>query len=449
MPSVLFGEQKNIVVGVSPDFPPFEFIKNNELSGVDIDIINEIGKRINRDLVFRSAPFPSLMNMLTTKEIDLVISAVSVTQERINRGKIVFSIPYFHSSFVILSKKAIGNLSDISNKAIAAQIGSVAEDFLTRLQKNGQPIKIKSLSNNNVAIEMLKNNIVDFVCLEGAQAKQYMALNKNLMSLVVGNGGGYTIALPTGSGLLNPINDAINDMYQSGMMDDFYKKWFESDANSNSVLSDNFEIFKYIGGGVVITLVYSVLAVFFGFLVGILMSILICGPSKLLCLIGNIYISIIRGTPLLLQLSIVYFVLPIFFGPISVWFAAILSLSVNSGAYIASLISGALKNFNHGQIDAANSLNLSTLQKYRDIIGPQIFVNILPSLINEMLDLIKESAIISIVGGQDIMYRANIIGATQYSFLFPMVVAGFYYYLISLGMHCVIFLIKKKNKKCK
>ena len=143
----------------------------------------------------------------------------------------------------------------------------------------------------------------------------------------------------------------------------------------------------------------------------------------------NFFISVMRGTPVILQLSVVYFSFPGLFGfQLSILVAGILTLGLNSAAYIAEIIRGGLQGVSKGQFEAAASLGIPTWFVWKDIILPQVFRNVLPSLINESIALLKETALISTIGGMDLMRKAQSIAAEQFTYFLPLCIAGGYYY---------------------
>lgn len=203
----------------------------------------------------------------------------------------------------------------------------------------------------------------------------------------------------------------------------------------------------YIAGGVIVTLQYSMIAVMLGMVIGILVAAANFTDSRFLKLITNSYVSVFRGTPLLIQLSIIYFGLPkILDIDISVFAAGIAAFSLNSGSYVSEHIRAGIESVDQGQLDAAKILRIPNYFVIKDIILPQAIRNILPSLINELINLIKESALISIIGGVDIMRRAQLVVAEQYDFFTPMLIAASCYFILVSGF---TLLLKKLEQKIK
>ncbi|MDR1255604.1 MAG: amino acid ABC transporter permease [Puniceicoccales bacterium] len=201
----------------------------------------------------------------------------------------------------------------------------------------------------------------------------------------------------------------------------------------------------YILSGVGVTLSYAVIAVIFGFWSGTLLAVIKISNSCILRSFGSFYTSIFRGTPLLLQLFIIYFAIPQILGiGISAFMAGIVAFSLNSAAYVSEIIRAGIGSVDRGQYEVAKVLGCSRLQIMGDIIFPQAIRNVLPSLVNETIDLLKESALVSIIGEADLLRRANIVASEHYLYLEPLLVAGACYYTLVMILGIFAKLIEKK-----
>jgi len=201
----------------------------------------------------------------------------------------------------------------------------------------------------------------------------------------------------------------------------------------------------YILEGIPITLAYTSVSLVFGFIMGAFLALFKVGDIKPLNWFAAIYTSVFRGTPLILQLSLIYFATPQLVGyDISAWQAGILTFSMNSAAYISEIIRGGIQAVDKGQMEAALSLGLSYPTIMKDIILPQAIRNILPSLVNESIDLLKESALISVIGGADILRRATVVANEKYIYFEPLIVAGFLYYVMVMILAAGAKLLERK-----
>jgi len=187
----------------------------------------------------------------------------------------------------------------------------------------------------------------------------------------------------------------------------------------------------YIVQGIGLTIKYSFTSVSCGLMIGALLSVCRLSGNIFLKSFAGIYVSLIRGTPVLLQLSIVYYALPGIIGyNITPFVAGVVAFSLNSAAYIAEIIRAGILSVDRGQFEAAKVLKIPYHLMMRDIILPQALRNVLPALVNEMAVMIKESAMIAIIGEADLMRRAQIVAAEQYTYFAPLLVSGVCYYIL-------------------
>jgi len=204
----------------------------------------------------------------------------------------------------------------------------------------------------------------------------------------------------------------------------------------------------YIIKGAITTLQYSISSVFFGLIIALILAVFKVSKSRILKIFANVYTSVFRGTPLLVQLSIIYFALPGLIGvKLTVFAAGILTFSLNSGAYVSEIIKAGINSVDIGQFEAAKSLGIPSRLAMRDIILPQAMRNILPALINELVTLVKESAIISIIGGTDLMRRANEVSMQNYDYFTPMLTAAGCYYILVLTISSSAKILERRLSK--
>ena len=199
----------------------------------------------------------------------------------------------------------------------------------------------------------------------------------------------------------------------------------------------------FIGGGIVLTLELMIGGIIIGLILGAILAIM--RYSGLGVKTANCFISIIRGTPLLLQLSLFYFTLPNLFGlKLNLLTVGIITFGINSSAYVAEILRSGIESLPKGQFEAAQTLQIPRWPMWKDIIFPQVIRNILPALVNEFIALLKETAIISTLGGMDLMRRAQSIAAEQFTYFVPICIAGIYYYTLILFIEYIGRKIEKR-----
>ena len=204
--------------------------------------------------------------------------------------------------------------------------------------------------------------------------------------------------------------------------------------------------------GAGVTVLLSFLALIFGFIVGLVACVCKISKKPVLRWISSIYIEIIRDTPLVVQVMIIAFGLPMLlnvsypqmFGYDQTFTGVVIGLILNSGAYIAEILISGISSVNKGQMEASRSLGLTYLQSMRYIIVPQAVKNILPALANEFISLVKESAIVSFVGVTDIMFIANSVKNSTYNGFGPYIFAALIYFIITFTLSKLVGLLEKK-----
>ncbi len=201
----------------------------------------------------------------------------------------------------------------------------------------------------------------------------------------------------------------------------------------------------YIIEGALVTLKYSICSVFFGVIVGIILAVLKVSRKATFRIFADCYTSVFRGTPLLIQLSIIYFVLPLLVNAkLSIFAAGVIAFSLNSGAYVSEIIRAGINSVDKGQFEAARALGINQLLTMKDIVLPQAIRNIFPSLINELINLVKESALISTLGEMDLMRRAQLVQADTFNYFAPMLIAAASYYILVLIISSLGKVFEKK-----
>ncbi|AWD33428.1 putative aminoacid ABC-transporter permease [Candidatus Fokinia solitaria] len=187
----------------------------------------------------------------------------------------------------------------------------------------------------------------------------------------------------------------------------------------------------FIGTGALLTLKLLFVSFTIGLFLGTLLAIL--RFNGILSRSIGAFVSFVRGSPMILQLSFMYFVVPQVTGlSMEAESAGFITLGINSAAYIAEIVRAGIKSIPSGQFEASIALQIPVLPMWKDIILPQVFRNTFPAFTNEIITLLKETALVATLGGMEIMRRAQIVGAEEFSYFWPLITAGLYYYALVL-----------------
>ncbi len=469
----------NLRVGIEPAYAPMEFQgKNGELQGFSIDLMNAIANAGNFKINFQTVPFDGLIPALQAKTLDVAISSMTITEERAKT--VTFSRPYFKSGLAIAIKSSnqeITSFDKLRNKKIAVQIGTTGAAKV----KEANAAQIRTFDSTPTALQELVNGNVDAI-IGDAPVIAYAINSGNLPGIKVTQQllteEYYGIPTPKNSPNVVLINQGLGEILKNGTYAQIYQKWFKgtpptlpelaftnsSDNSGNAMLlyersstianSINaiFQSLPILLQGALVTLQLTVFSVFLGLISGSLIGIIRLSHLTPLRWIARIYVDFFRGTPLLVQIFMIYFGIPALIQSLGLNFslnrfvAAVTALTLNSAAYIAEIVRGGIQSIETGQSEAAQSLGLSPVQTMRFVIFPQAFRRMLPPLGNEFISMLKDTSLVAIIGFEELFRKGQLIVAENYrSFEIYAGVAIIYLCLTLLSSQAFNWLEKSMN----
>ena len=457
--------QQVLKVGTEPAFPPFEMQAANGkgFEGFDIDLFKAIGEESGLEIQFQSMPFDGLIPALQSKTIDAAISGMTITAER---GQTVdFARPYFQSGLAIAVRKEnkgeIKSFDDLENKKVAVAIGTTGAQEAAKISG----VAISTFDNSALALQELSNGRVDAV-VNDAPVTLYAIKVGNLNNVeVVGElltEEYYGIALPKNSPNLEKINDALDELLKTGRYRELYQKWFAGEPPKLPLVAPALqgegasfswiETFRTLLSGASVTVLLTAFSVFFGVIGGTLLAVAFLAKFKPLGWLSRIYIDFFRGTPLLVQIFMIYFGLPSLLQGIGIDFsfnrfaAAVTALGLNSAAYLAEIIRGGIQSIDEGQWEASQSMGMGWTQTMRHVIFPQAFRRMLPPLGNEFITMIKDTSLVAIIGFEELFRQGQLMVATTYrAFEIYAAVALIYLLLTFIASRLFSWLEKRLN----
>ncbi|HDJ5158480.1 TPA: ABC transporter permease subunit [Staphylococcus aureus] len=440
-------ERGELRVGLSADYAPMEFEHTvngkTEYAGVDIDLAKKIAKDNNLKLKIVNMSFDSLLGALKTGKIDIIISGMTSTPER--KKQVDFSDSYMMAKNIMLVKKDKVNeykdIKDFNNKKVGAQKGTEQEKIAQTEIENAS---ITSLSRLPDVILALKSGKVEGAVVEKPVAEAYLKQNPKLgISNVKFNEEekDTVIAVPKDSPkLLSQINKTIKEVKDKGLIDKYM-------TNAANAMNDDSGFISKYGSfflkGIKITILISLIGVALGSILGAFVALMKLSKIKIISWIASIYIEILRGTPMLVQVFIVFFGITAALGlDISALVCGTIALVINSSAYIAEIIRAGINAVDKGQMEAARSLGLNYRQTMKSVIMPQAIKNILPALGNEFVTLIKESSIVSTIGVGEIMFNAQVVQGISFDPFTPLLVAAALYFVLTFVLTRIMNMIE-------
>ena len=453
-------EKRTLTVGTNAEYAPFDYLdENGNITGFDIDLIEAIAKSQDIEIVWRDLPFDSLIGSMEAGDLDVIAAAIGPTSER--KKSVDFSDVYYTGSQSIICRKGndIKTFKDLAGLKVAVLEGSTADLIASGenqdygIVEDAQVVRFKNASS---AVMELLNGGVDAILIDSIMAENFCRQTEGLIQTVVkGTENDSVFCVQKGnSEMLTIINTGLAEIRENGTYDEIYEKYFGGEEESSVVMDSPSKGFldtmkfvfvdgnrwKYYVKGLGITLLVSLFSVVFGVLLGLIVAIIRINEERknkktIGGTIAAIYVDIIRGTPSVLQLMIIYFVA---FHSRLGFIAAVVSFGINSGAYVSEVIRGGIQSIDRGQMEAGRSLGLSYGDTMRFIVIPQAVKNILPAMGNEFIQLIKETSILGYVGIMDLTKAANYVSSRTYQMFIPLVVAGIIYYLIVKILTCLL-----------
>lgn len=447
-------KKEKLILATEAGFAPYEYYDDGEIVGVDIEICEIIAKELGMELEIKDVFFDSIISEVKTSKSDIGAAGISYTEERAK--EVDFTINYMDSRQVLIVKKGsyIKSPSDLTNEKIAVQLGSVGDSYLT---ENLPDITVVREKKFLAAIQDLKDDKVSGVVMDEIPARELLTDDLIILDeeLVTDH---YGMVVKKGNKeLLEKINLIIAKLKEDGSIDEMLLRHMgiKENIKSSNNLIDKFYYsviydgrYKYILEGLGNTLLIAVGAVVLGIIFGGITAIIRnihdnTGKLKILNVLAKLYVTVIRGTPSVLQLMIIYYVI---FKAVSVniVLVGILSFGINSGAYVAEIIRAGFNSVDKGQIDAGYSLGLHYHQVTSRIVIPQALKNILPALGNEFITLVKETSIGAYIGILELTKSSDIIASRTYDYFFPLFITALIYLAITLMLTKLISIMEVK-----
>jgi arginine/lysine/histidine/glutamine transport system substrate-binding/permease protein len=388
--------------------------------------------------------------------VEAAISGMTITAERAQA--ISFSRPYFRAGLAIAVRednRTIKNFEDLKGKRIAVQIGTTGALEATKIpgatvsQFDSAALALQELINGRVEA-VVNDKPVTLYAIKQAGLRGVKVVGELLTEEF------YGIALPKNSPYLQLINDALGRVIESGQYDAIFRQWFGEKPPELPLVAPALKnlqessfnwgelFYNLIFKGVPWTILLTVLSFLFGLIGGTLVAIALISPYKWLKIICRIYVDFFRGTPMLVQLFLIYFGLPGLFREIGLNIdldrlpAALFALSLNVAAYLAEIMRGGIQSIDNGQWEACSSLGMSPMQTMREVIFPQAFRRMLPPLGNEFITLIKDTSLAAVIGFEELFRQGQLMVATTYK-AFEIYIAVAVVYLVLTTLSSVVF----------
>jgi His/Glu/Gln/Arg/opine family amino acid ABC transporter permease subunit len=393
-------------IGTDATYPPFEQKVGDRYEGFDIDLGNAIARRLRAKATWINISFDGIFAALVRKKYDLIISDVVSTPER--RKVVAFSDPYYRAGQILAVRKendTIHSPADLKGKLAGVQLNTTAQ---FALEKMGG-ISLRKYNSIDLALLDLTNRRLDAVAADlptvRAMIKQNFRDLKTTGDLFTDEQ--YCVVLrQEDDSLRQAVNAALADIRTSGEYDQFYQRWLADPGEEREARTSRLpeplgllaRVSPVLLRGLGWTVQLTALALLFGIPIGLAGALARLSRFRPLSLLAGTYVEVIRGTPLLVQIFFIYFVLPRVGISLPEFATAIVALSVNTGAYVTEIFRAGIQSIEVGQMEAARSLGMTYGLAMRRVVLPQAFRRVLPPLTNEAIALLKDSSLVSIMG---------------------------------------------------
>jgi polar amino acid transport system substrate-binding protein len=433
----------------------------SNIVGFEVDLADALAARMGRKARFVQNQWDGLVPGLERGEYDLVLNGLEITPERAER--IHFSTPYFHSTLTLtvrLDEGRIERPEDLRGRTVGTLKVTFAEKFLQSLDG----VEIRSYEGQVNPYVDLALGRLDAVLMDTPIALYY-AIGSQVKNIEIPSARmSFGIGIrKTDAALLNEVNSAIESLKADGTLKRIYGEWglynvatAQAFGDREPVQNDNaFRYRDYLDAirtertfgerlsqyrqyipllleGALVTLEISAAAMAIAIGLGLGLAIVRVFASRVLVWPVVAFIEVIRGTPLLIQLFIIFYGLPAIGIRFSPFWAAVIGLGVNYAAYEAENYRAGIQAIPRGQLDAAMALGLTRAQTIRKIILPQAMRLVIPPVTNDFIALLKDSSLVSVITMVELTKMYGQLAATNYDYIGIGLLTAAIYFLMGL-----------------
>ncbi|MCT7661654.1 ABC transporter permease subunit [Mycobacterium deserti] len=425
-------------VGTEGVYPPYSFHDPNQggqLAGYDVDVARAVGEKLGVRVEFVETSWDSIFAALEANRFDIVANEVTVTDER--KAKYDLSDPYSIAEGVIVTRaddNSITSADDLKGKRAAQSPTSNWAEFAR--QAGAQ---IESVDGFSQAISVLNDGRVDVVVNDSITVLAYQAEHPDAPIKVAARTGERSeqaFAARKDSGMLPELNRALGELRAEGTLSEISQKYLQVDLSKAAprsawqLIADN--LWPLAKAALTMTIPLAIISFAIGLVIALIVALARLSSNVAVSAVARFYISIIRGTPLLVQLFIVFFALPQIGVKIDPFPAAVIAFSLNVGGYAAEIIRSAIQSIPKGQWEAAETIGLNYVGALRRIILPQATRVAVPPLSNTLISLVKDTSLASTILVTELFRTAQNVAAPTFEFFALYGTAALYYWIICL-----------------
>lgn len=410
-----------LLVAVDATYPPMEFERGGEVMGFDVDFARELARRLDVAADFVVMDWNGITAGLHSGRYDAIISSMNITDER--RREVDF-VEYVRMAqlFVCARGVRVEGERDLAGRVVAVQADTTSFSYVDGLRAHGVAVRdVKAFKDATDTFAAVKSGQAEVIVTDEPVGRYYA--RRDPAFVVTGQA---LAAEPVGIALRKQDRDlsdaiahAVELMRQDGTLRTLENHWFGTELGDFRPESPGFWEFSTrivlprILTGLGLTLELTAVCGVLGIALGLLLSLARLARNHVVNRLALAYVTLFRGTPLLLQVLFFFFALPSLLGVrLSALTSGILALSFNAAAYITEIFRAAIQSIDRGQMEAARSLGMSYAQAMRRVILPQTFRRLIPPLVNEAAALSKDTSLVSVLALHEMLYETQRLAAS-------------------------------------
>lgn len=470
-------------IGMEAAYAPFNWTQDSDANGAvkiegtnqyangyDVQIAKKIAAEMGKEPLVVKTSWNGLLPALTSGKIDMIVAGMSPTAER--KKEIAFSNSYYTSEPVMLVLKdssyaKASKLEDFRDAKITSQQGVYLYNLIDQLPGAKKETAMGDFSQMRQALE---SGLIDGYVSERPEALTAEAANSKFKMIQFDKGfevseedASIAIGMRKDDSRIEQVNaaiDKISNDQQVALMDDMIKN---QPANSDpkeepffsevaTILKENWPQFLRGAG---LTLLISITGTIVGLAIGLLIGVFRTAPAsknrflaflqKLLGWFLNIYIEVFRGTPMIVQAMVIYYGSGQAFGiSIDRTLAAIVIVSINTGAYMSEIVRGGIFAVDKGQFEAATALGMTHGQTMRKIVLPQVIRNILPATGNEFVINIKDTSVLNVISVVELYFSGNTIATQTYKHFQTFTIIAVIYFVLTFSVTQILRYVERR-----
>ncbi|MBR0559989.1 ABC transporter substrate-binding protein/permease [Neokomagataea anthophila] len=438
--------------------------EESRITGFEYDLVAALGEHMGLKSRFVQNDWDGLIPGLSRGLYAMVVDGIEMTPE--HKAAVLFSHPYYITSNRIVVRKEMKDPPLTVDALQGRTVGTIKETSAERILRRDGHVKIRSYVEETNAFADLKNGRLDAILLDEPIALYYGSISQDMQ--IVGEPIGHTsygIAFRHGEEkLCGRVDAALADLTQDGTLHRILAKWnlwtpamadYTGDHTQPDIAPTEWQRYRdamdattgrgwgalakryigflpLIGRAALMTLAVSALAMVLAVALGVSLALARHYGGWVLRTTAGLYVEIIRGTPLLIQVLFIFYGLPIFGIRLSPFVAGVLSLGLNYAAYEAENYRAGLLSVPKGQSEAAVALNMTQLQALRLVVVPQAFRTVVPVMTNDFISLLKDSSLVSVITLSELSQAYVRLSATYYDYFGTGLMVGAAYLLLGL-----------------